>query len=132
MKDIMRNIEITEHSENNILILNINGRIVFGEGSNLLHKLLREIVERGEKNLLLDFLNVNYIDSSGLGELVGGYVAMKKIGGEIKLVNLTPNVFELMQLTRLSKVFEIYTSRQNALESFDSPDSQSAAFNPQN
>lgn len=128
----MPNIEITEHSENNILILDINGRIVFGEGSVVLHRILREIVERGEKNLLLNFLNVNYIDSSGLGELVGGYITMKKIGGEIKLFNLTPNVLELMELTRLYKVFEIYTNRQEAINSFNSPNSQPAVFSPQN
>ncbi len=128
----MPNIEITEHSENNILILDIKGRIVFGEGSILLHKLLREIIERGEKNLLLNFLNVNYIDSSGLGELVGGYVAMKKIGGEIKLFNLMPNVFELIQLTKLSNVFEIYTSQQEAIESYDLHNSQTASYISQN
>ena len=115
----MANIEITERFESNVIILDLEGRIIFGEGSVLLHRLLREIVERGEKNILLNFQNVTYIDSSGLGELVGGYVASKKIGGEIKLFNLLPNILEVVKLTKLNKVFEIYEDQQTAIESFE-------------
>lgn len=122
----MANIEITERFESNVIILDLTGRIIFGEGSILLHRLLREIVERGEKNILLNFQKVTHIDSSGLGELVGGYVAVKKIGGEIKLFDLTPNILEVVQLTKLNKVFEIYKDQQSAIESFEPHTSKSA------
>ena len=123
----MKNLSITERRRGSVVILDLNGKIIFGEDSSNLHKALRLLVEKGEKKILLNFTNVSYIDSSGLGELVGGYVATGRIEGKIKLLNLSKNVIELIECTRLSTIFDIYDDETKAIRSFRKQRAKSVA-----
>ena len=114
----MTKLNITERRSESITILDLDGTLRLGEGCTELHKALRLLVERGEKQILLNMANVSRIDSSGLGELVAGYVTLKKNEGEIKLLHLTDNIHDLMMLTKLLTVFDIYDSETEAIESF--------------
>ena len=96
----MKNLSITQRRNNSVVILDLKGRIIFGEETEGFHNALRQLVAKGEKKILLNFAGVSCIDSSGLGELVGGYVAVGRIRGEIKLLHLSRNVYELIECTR--------------------------------
>lgn len=127
----MPSFEIAERIENSIVILDLNGRIIFGEGSSELHRKLRQLLENGERKILLNFSEVSCIDSSGLGELVGGFVAAKRINGEIRLFGLLPNVSELFELTKLNIVFDIYKSEIEAVASFSKESNKTASVSSQ-
>ena len=127
----MLNFEVNERKENSIVILDLSGRIIFGEGSSELHRIFRQLVERGERNILLNFSEVSCIDSSGFGELVGGFVAARRIDGMIKLFNLSPNVYELFELTKLNMVFEVYENELEAIKSFSNQSNKTAFVSPQ-
>lgn len=117
----MTNLNITERRSRDIIILDLDGKIKLGEGCGELHKALRLSIEKGEKRVLLNLEKVSYIDSSGLGELVSGYAAFKRSDGEMKLLNLSPNVHQLMTLTKLLTVFDVYENETIAVENFDIP-----------
>ena len=117
----MTNLNITERQNDDLIILDLDGKIKLGEGCAELHKALRFLIETGEKRVLLNLEKVSYIDSSGLGELVSGYAAFKRIGGEMKLLHLSPSVHQLMTLTKLLTVFDIYENETIAVENFDIP-----------
>ena len=101
-----------------VTIVDIGGRIVLGEESAALRELVCELLSRGQKNILFNLGDVNYIDSSGLGNLVGAFTSVRKQGGELKLLNLTNKVNDLMQITRLYTVFEIMDDEAVAVKSF--------------
>ena len=101
-----------------VTVLNLSGRITLGDGTKLLRKLIRDTLAAGKKRILLNMAEVFYIDSSGLGELVSAYAAVKNSGGQLKLLNLKSRVQDLMQLTRLHMIFDIYTDEKTALASF--------------
>lgn len=102
----------------NILILTLDGKLRLGEDNVEFHGTIRQLIEKGEKYILLNLGNVTYIDSTGLGELVSSYVAVTRAGGQIKLLNLTNRVHELMTVTKLATVFDIYENEAEAVESF--------------
>jgi anti-sigma B factor antagonist len=114
----MKNLNITERRNNSIVILDLEGNIRLGEGSRELHNAIRGLVDRGEKKILLNLANVSYIDSSGLGELVGGYTTLQKNAGELKLLHLTQRITELMTITKLLTVFDVYENEEEAINSF--------------
>lgn len=99
-------------------VVELGGRIVLGEGSALLRKTVRGLLEENRKRLVLNLADVDYIDSSGIGELVSAYTAVKNRGGELKLLHLTKKVHDLLQLTKLYTVFDVYTDEGSALRSF--------------
>jgi anti-anti-sigma factor len=99
-------------------VVDIGGRITLGEGSALLRKTIRELLEQKRANILLNLADVDYIDSSGIGELVSGYAAVQKVGGSLKLLQLTKKVHDVLQLTKLFTVFEVYSDEHTALRSF--------------
>lgn len=101
-----------------VTILDLSGRIVLGEGSEILREALRDLVSRGQKKLLLNLSDVNYIDSSGLGALVSGYTTITGQQGQLKLLNLTKKVHDLLQITKLLTVFEVFDDETSALKSF--------------
>jgi len=101
-----------------IAIVDLSGRISLGEGSALLRKTIRELVEAGQTRILLNLGDVNYIDSSGIGELVSGFTAVRNRSGELKLLNLTKKVNDLLQLTKLFTVFDVYSDEGTAVRSF--------------
>jgi anti-sigma B factor antagonist len=115
----MNNLNITERRSDSVVILDLEGKIRLGAGNLELHQALRALVENGEKKILLNLADVSNIDSSGLGELIAGYATLQKNGGDLKLVNLTGRVSELMMITKLLTVFEVFENEALAIESFD-------------
>lgn len=103
-----------------IKIVDLSGRIALGEGSALLRKTIRDLLEDGSTMIILNLGDINYIDSSGIGELVSGFTAVRSRQGELKLLNLTRKVKDLLQITKLFTVFEVYTDEGEAVRSFKS------------
>jgi anti-sigma B factor antagonist len=103
---------------NEITIVDLSGRISLGEGSALLRKTVRDLLENGQNKILLNLGDVNYIDSSGIGELVSGFTAVRGRNGELKLLNLTKKVHDLLQITKLFTVFDVYSDEGTAVSSF--------------
>lgn len=101
-----------------VTIVDISGRIVLGEESAALRQLVCDLLSKGRKNILFNLGDVNYIDSSGLGNLVGAFTSVRKQGGELKLLNLTNKVHDLMQITRLYTVFDIMDDEAAGVKSF--------------
>jgi anti-sigma B factor antagonist len=99
-------------------VFDLSGRITLGEGSVQLRDMVREALSKGNKRLLLNLADVNYIDSSGLGELVSAFTTVRNQGGEMKLLNLTKKVHDLLQITKLYTVFEIFNDEAVAIGSF--------------
>jgi anti-sigma B factor antagonist len=100
-----------------ILIIDCHGRIVFGEESAMLRDTIRKLISENQR-IVLNLGGVNYIDSGGLGTLVSLYTTARTSGGSIKLANLTQRVGDLLQVTKLVTVFEVYPSEEEAIESF--------------
>ena len=98
-----------------VTVVDIGGRITLGEGSALLRKTIRELLEDGRRKILLNLADVNYIDSSGIGELVTAFTTVKKNGGDLKLLHLTKKVHDLLQLTKLFTVFDVYSDENIAV-----------------
>jgi anti-sigma B factor antagonist len=101
-----------------VTILDLSGRITLGEGSVTLRDAIRDLLAKGEKSILLNLNDVSYIDSSGLGELVSAFTSVKNAGGELKLLNLTHKVKDLLQITKLYTVFEVKDDEASAVASF--------------
>jgi len=101
-----------------ITLVDLSGRISLGEGSALLRKTIRDLLEGGSNKILLNLGDVNYVDSSGIGELVSGFTAVRSRGGELKLLHLTKKVHDLLQITKLFTVFDVYTDEPTAVRSF--------------
>jgi anti-sigma B factor antagonist len=102
---------------NGVTVVDCNGRIVFGEEAAALREAVKEMIAQAPK-IVLNLKNVTYIDSGGLGTLVGLYTSAHSSGGEIKLANLTPRVGQLLQVTKLVTVFDVYDSEDDALRAF--------------
>jgi anti-sigma B factor antagonist len=96
----------------------MSGRITLGEGSAMLREMVRDLLSKGQKRIVLNLGDVNYIDSSGIGELVSGYTTVKNQGGELKLLHLTKKVHDLLQITKLYTVFDVHNDESTALTSF--------------
>jgi|SRR4051794_3914597 anti-sigma B factor antagonist len=101
-----------------ITILDLSGRITLGEGSVQLRDAVRDLLSKGSKNILLNLGDVNYIDSSGIGELVSAFTTVRNQGGELKLLNLTKKVHDLLQITKLYTVFDIKDDEASAIAAY--------------
>jgi anti-sigma B factor antagonist len=101
-----------------VTILDCSGRITLGEGSVQLRDAVRDLLAKGSKQILLNLGEVTYIDSSGIGELVSAYTTVKNQGGELKLLNLTKKVHDLLQITKLYTVFDVKDDEASAVASF--------------
>ena len=102
-----------------VTILDIEGRIVLGEEIGALRDAVRSLVANGTKKIILNLANVDYIDSSGVGELVGSFTTVRNAGGELKLLNLTQKVHDVLHVTKLYTVFDIKDDEFTAVKSFD-------------
>lgn len=102
-----------------VTVVDITGRISLGEESAALRELIMNLLSEGHQKILMNLAGVNYIDSSGLGALVSGFTSVRKAGGELKLVNLTDKVDNLMEVTKLYTVFDIATDEAAGVKSFD-------------
>lgn len=101
-----------------VTVIDVSGRITLGEGSSNLRDGIRSLVTKGNKKILLNLGDVSYIDSSGIGELVSGFTSVANQGGQLKLLNLTKRVRDLLQITKLYTVFEVYDDEAAAIRSF--------------
>jgi anti-sigma B factor antagonist len=101
-----------------VTIIDLSGRITLGEGSVVLRDTIRDVVAGGNKKILLNLGDVTYIDSSGIGELVSAFTTAKNQGGELKLLNLTRKVHDLLQITKLYTVFDVKDDEASAIASF--------------
>ena len=101
-----------------VTILDLSGRITLGEGSVTLRDAVHDLIAKGSKHILLNLENINYIDSSGIGELVSAFTSVRNAGGELKLLNLTKKVHDLLQITKLYTVFDNWDSEASAVSAF--------------
>jgi len=101
-----------------VTIVDLSGRITLGEGSTMLRDIVRDMIAKGQKKILLNLGDVTYIDSSGIGELVSAFTTVRNGGGELKLLNLTKKVHDLLQITKLYTVFDIKDDEAAAIQSF--------------
>ena len=102
-----------------VTIVDLSGRITLGEGSVVLRDTVRELLGKGNKKILLNLGDVNYIDSSGIGELVSAFTTVRNQGGDLKLLNLTKKVHDLLQITKLYTVFDVKDDEANAVKAFN-------------
>lgn len=101
-----------------VVIIDLSGQLTLGEASAALRDEVRDQSGHGFRKILLNLADVTYIDSAGLGELTAAYTSVKNRGGELKLLNLTKRVHDLMQITKLYTVFDVYDDEKKAIASF--------------
>jgi anti-sigma B factor antagonist len=110
--------KVSTRQVDGIVILDLSGRITLGEGSVTLRDAVRDVLAKGTKHILLNLAEITYIDSSGIGELVSAFTTVKNAGGELKLLNLTKKVHDLLQITKLYTVFDVKDDEASAIASF--------------
>jgi len=101
-----------------VTVLDCSGKITLGEGTMAVRNSVREILKNGGMKIILHLGDVNYIDSSGIGELVSSYTTVTNGGGQLKLLNLTKKIQELLAITKLLTVFQVYNDERAAVASF--------------
>jgi anti-sigma B factor antagonist len=112
-------LKISTREVGDVTLVDVSGRITLGEETNAVRKTVRDLVSKGTKKIVLNLADVSYIDSSGVGELVSSYTAVRNAGGELKLLNLTKKVHDLLQVTKLYTIFDIKDNEFMAVKSFD-------------
>jgi anti-sigma B factor antagonist len=110
--------KFTTREVNGVTVLDLSGKITLGEGSVTIRDAVRDVLATGKNQILLNLADVNYIDSSGIGELVSALTAVKNAGGSLKLLQLTKKVHDLLQITKLYTVFDIYDDEAEAIASY--------------
>ena len=108
----------TNRQVEGVAVVDMSGRITLGEGSVVLRDTIRDLIGKGSKKILLNLGDVTYIDSSGIGELVSAFTAVRRENGELKLLNLTKKVHDLLQITKLYTVFDIKDDEATAIKAF--------------
>ena len=111
--------QITERVVGDVTILDLQGKLAAGDGADILRDKVASVVEQGHKKVLLNLAGCAYMDSCGLGELVRCSMAARKVHGAVKLVNLTSKINDLLAITKLLAVFDVYETEKAALGSFD-------------
>ncbi|HXW89095.1 MAG TPA: STAS domain-containing protein [Terriglobales bacterium] len=102
-----------------VTIVDISGQIILGQETGLLRSAVHDLVSRGEKKVILNLAEVSYIDSSGLGELIASYTTVRNQGGQLKLLNLSKKVHDLLLITKLYTIFDVKENEYLAVKSFD-------------
>ncbi len=115
----MAELEVSERQAGDVTILDLNGAIRMGQGSIALRDSIRGLVDGGKTKILLNLAGVKHVDSSGIGELIANYTTLSKAGGQLKLLNLTERIQNLLVITKLLTVFDVYEAESEALNSFD-------------
>jgi anti-sigma B factor antagonist len=111
-------VKLNTRQVGDVTVIDASGRITLGEGSSTFRDTIRELATKGNKKLLLNLADVSYIDSSGIGEMVSGFTSVTNQGGQLKLLNLTKRVKDLLQITKLYTVFEVFEDEAAAVRSF--------------
>jgi len=119
-------VQLSNRQVNDIVIMDFSGRITLGEGASLLRGTLRSMANNGTKKILLNLAEVSYIDSSGLGVLVESYATITSRGGQLKLLNLQTRIQDLLVITKLFTVLQVFSDEALAIASFAEPVAQSA------
>ncbi|MDQ1592112.1 MAG: anti-sigma factor antagonist, partial [Pyrinomonadaceae bacterium] len=114
----MAELNINERQAGDVTVLDMSGKITIGEGSVALRSAIRKLIEEGKKKILLNLAQVSYVDSSGIGEFVASFTAIGREGGQLKLLNLTQKIQDLLAITKLLTVFDTYDDESSALNSF--------------
>ena len=114
----MAELNIKERQAGDVIILDMEGKITIGEGSVAVRSAIRRLLEEGKKKILLNLAGVSYVDSSGIGELVSSFTTINREGGQLKLLNLTQKIQDLLAITKLLTVFDVYEDEASALNSF--------------
>lgn len=122
----MSELNISNRQSGNVTIVDLAGKIALGESNRALHDAIRQLSADGNQNILLNLANVSLIDSSGLGELVASYASVERGGGAMKLTNLSDRFIELITITKLYTVFDIFDNEADALTSFGSANEAAA------
>jgi anti-sigma B factor antagonist len=111
-------VKLTTRQVGEVTVVDAVGRITLGEGASTFRDSIRDLAANGHKKLLLNLAEISYIDSSGIGELVSGFTTVANQGGTVKLLNLTKRVQDLLQITKLYTVFEVFDDEAKAVRSF--------------
>jgi anti-sigma B factor antagonist len=114
----MAELDVKERQAGDVTILDMTGEVRIGEGAISLRDSIRNLADQGKKNVLLNLAGVKYMDSSGVGELIANYTTIKRQGGQLKLLNLTDRIQNLLVITKLLTVFDSYDNEAEALTSF--------------
>ena len=115
----MAELSVNERQAGDVTILDMSGAVRIGEGSIALRDAIRGLSDNGKKKILLNLAGVNYVDSSGIGELIANYTTVSRQGGQLKLLNLTDKIQNLLVITKLLTVFDSYDNEAEALKSFE-------------
>jgi len=110
---------ITTREVSHVTIVDLNGRITLGDETGKLRDAIRQLIAAGKKKIILNLAHIDYIDSSGVGELVSSYTAVRNSGGDLKLLSLTKKVQDVLHVTKLYTVFDIKDDEFTAVKSFD-------------
>jgi anti-sigma B factor antagonist len=110
---------ITTREVSHVTIVDLNGRIILGKETGQLRDTIRQLIAAGKKKIILNLANIDYIDSSGVGELVSSYTAVRNSGGDLKLLSLTKKVQDVLHVTKLYTVFDVKDDEFTAVKSFD-------------
>ena len=114
----MAELDVKERQAGDVTILDMSGDVRIGEGAISLRDSIRNLADQGKKNVLLNLAGVKYMDSTGVGELIANYTTIKRQGGQLKLLNLTDRIQNLLVITKLLTVFDSYDNEADALKSF--------------
>ena len=111
-------VKLTTRQKGDVIIVDASGKLTLGEGTSTLRTKIRELVAGGSRRFVLNLADVTYMDSSGLGELIGAHTTIVTAGGEMKLLNLAKRVHDLLKVTKLYTVFEVFEDEASAVDSF--------------
>jgi len=111
-------VKISHRQVGDVTVVDAAGRITLGEGASVFRDMIRDLAAKGNKKILVNLSDVSYIDSSGIGEMVSGFTTVTNHGGQLKLLGLTKRVKDLLQITKLYTVFEVFEDESAAVRSF--------------
>ncbi|MEQ1573593.1 MAG: STAS domain-containing protein [Vicinamibacterales bacterium] len=112
--------QIEERAAGDVTLLDLKGKLTLGEGDELLKDKINSMIQQGQRKIVLNLAEVPYIDSAGLGEIVRTYTTISRQGGQLKLLNLTKRITDLLSITKLLTVFDTYDTEADAVRSFSS------------
>jgi anti-sigma B factor antagonist len=111
-------VKMSSRQVGDVTVVDANGRITLGEGASVFRDVIRDLAAKGNKKILVNLADVSYIDSSGIGEMVSSFTTVTNHGGQLKLLSLTKRVKDLLQITKLYTVFEVFEDEAAAVRSF--------------
>ncbi|HEX4232169.1 MAG TPA: STAS domain-containing protein [Bryobacteraceae bacterium] len=111
-------VKLTARHVGDVIVIDAAGRITLGEGASVFRDMLRDLAAKGDKKILLNLGEVSYIDSSGIGEMVSGFTTLTNHGGQLKLMGLSKRIKDLLQITKLYTVFEVFDDEADGIRSF--------------